>query len=78
MSRIALILFLSDHGGRVFSVSRQIESLPLIVAIALGSVLQHRFRADRMFFLAGLLYVAVVGVSGFTRYGTMLLANTQS
>jgi MFS transporter, DHA3 family, macrolide efflux protein len=64
--------------GRVFTVSRQIENLALIVAIALGTALQHRFRADQMFLFAGLLYVSVVGISGFTRYGTMLFANTKS
>jgi len=64
--------------GRVFTVSRQIESLALILAIALGTALQHRFRADQMFFFAGLLYLSVVAVSGFTRYGTMLFSDMES
>lgn len=62
--------------GRVFAVSRQIESLALVAAIGLGTTLQHRFRADQLFLFAGLLYVFVVALSGRTRYGTMLLART--
>jgi len=63
--------------GRVFSVSRQLESVALICAIALGTSFQHRFRADQMFLFAGLIYVSLVSLSGFTRYGTMLRANTE-
>lgn len=55
--------------GRIFSISRQSESIALVIALGLAVALHQRLGANQILVAFGLLYFAVVAASAVTRGG---------
>jgi MFS family permease len=62
-----------DYLGRIFAVARQTEGLALLLAMACAIVLSRQLSAERIFTIAGLLYLLMVATSILTEGGRQLL-----